>query len=143
MKNTLHLQYKHSRTLANRKYEKHSYPKKSQNVRPHYSQSSCENATPSSGASPLTSYKKVTSPPDNTTLHYTAPHRTAPHRAYNTTPHPSPLHSTSLHYTGTLHYTTRRIPHQAHVLFENSSSESNTHLPHISSQVFRLLFHHC
>ena len=28
-------------------------------MRPHYSQSSCENATPSSGTSPLASYKEV------------------------------------------------------------------------------------
>ena len=34
-------------------------PKKSENVRPHYSQSSRENGTPSSGTSPLASYKEV------------------------------------------------------------------------------------
>ena len=32
-------------------------------IRPHYSQSSCENATPSSGTSPLASYKEVPPPP--------------------------------------------------------------------------------
>ena len=32
-----HLQYKHSGTFANRKYEEQSYPKKSENVRPHSS----------------------------------------------------------------------------------------------------------
>ena len=32
-------------------------------MRPHYSQSSRENATPSSGTSPLASYKEVTNPP--------------------------------------------------------------------------------
>ena len=40
-----HLQYKHSGTFANRKYEELSYPKKSENVRPH-SSNSIENATP-------------------------------------------------------------------------------------------------
>ena len=49
-----------------------SYPKKSENVppilvtqlkmRPHYSQSSLENATPSSGTSPLASNKEVPRP---------------------------------------------------------------------------------
>ena len=72
MKNTLHLEYKHSGTFVNRKYEELSYPK---NVRPRSSnsienatplsmnQSSRENATPSSGTSPLASYKEVPSPP--------------------------------------------------------------------------------
>ena len=32
-------------------------------MRPHYRKSSCENATPSSGTSPLASYKEVHSPP--------------------------------------------------------------------------------
>ena len=32
-------------------------------MEPHYSQSNRENATPSSGTSPLASYKKVTPPP--------------------------------------------------------------------------------
>ena len=32
-------------------------------MRPHYSQSSRENATPSSGTSPLASYKEVPPPP--------------------------------------------------------------------------------
>ena len=32
-------------------------------IRPHYSQSSRENATPSSGTSPLASYKEVPLPP--------------------------------------------------------------------------------
>ena len=47
MKNTLlfHPQYKHSATFANRKYEELSYAKKSENVRPH-SSNSIENATP-------------------------------------------------------------------------------------------------
>ena len=39
------LQYKHSATFANRKYEELSYPKKSQNGRPN-SSNSFENATP-------------------------------------------------------------------------------------------------
>ena len=34
-------------------------------MRPHYSQSSRENATPSGGTSPLASYKEVTPPPPN------------------------------------------------------------------------------
>ena len=42
---TFHLQYKHSGSFANRKYEKLSYPKKSKNVWPH-SSASIENATP-------------------------------------------------------------------------------------------------
>ena len=32
---TFHLQHKHSGMFANRKYEELSYPKKSENVRPH------------------------------------------------------------------------------------------------------------
>ena len=71
---TFYLQYKHSGTFAkhplfaNRKYEEQSYPKKSENVRPlvtllemrpHFSQSSRENVAPSSGTSPLASYKAV------------------------------------------------------------------------------------
>ena len=70
---TFHLQYKYSGTFANRKYEELSYPKKAENVwphssnslkmRPHYSQSSLENATPSSDTFPLASYKEVPSNP--------------------------------------------------------------------------------
>ena len=55
--------------FASCKYEEQSYPEKSENLRPHssnstenqphYSQSSRENATPSSGTSPLASYKEV------------------------------------------------------------------------------------
>ena len=66
---TFHLQYKYSGTFANRKYEQLSYPKNLKmcepilvtllKMRPHYSQSSRENATPSSGTSPLASYKEV------------------------------------------------------------------------------------
>ena len=69
---TFHLQYKHFGPFANRKYEELSYPKKAENVRshssnslkmrPHYSQSSRENATPSSGKSSLASYQKVPPP---------------------------------------------------------------------------------
>ena len=33
---TFYLQYKHSGTFANGKYEELSYPKKAENVRPHY-----------------------------------------------------------------------------------------------------------
>ena len=61
---TFHLQYNHSGTFTNRKYEELSYPQKSENVRPHYSQSSRENATPSSGTSPLASYKEISPPPN-------------------------------------------------------------------------------
>ena len=66
---TFHLQYKHSGTFAIRKYEELSYPKNHKmcdlilmtllKKRPHYSQSSRENATPSSGTCPLASYKEV------------------------------------------------------------------------------------
>ena len=70
---TFHLQYKHSGTFANRKCEERFLPPKSENVRPHfsktpmkmrphYSQSRGENATPPSGASPLASYKEVPPP---------------------------------------------------------------------------------
>ena len=69
---TFHLQYKHSGTFANRKYGELSYPKNQKmcdpilvtllKMRPHYSPSSRENATPSSGTSPLASYKEVLTP---------------------------------------------------------------------------------
>ena len=72
MKNTLlfGLQYKHSGTFANRKYEELSYPQNprnvilvtllSENATPlYYSQSSSEKETPSSGTSPLAPYKQV------------------------------------------------------------------------------------
>ena len=71
---TFHLQYKHSGTFANRKYEELPYPKIPKmcnpilvtllKMRPHYSQSSHENATPSSSTSPLASYKEVPPPRD-------------------------------------------------------------------------------
>ena len=71
---TFHLQYKYSGMFANRKYEELSHPKcpkmcdpilvKLLNMRPHYSQSSRENATLSSGTSLLASYKEVTAHPD-------------------------------------------------------------------------------
>ena len=65
-----HLDYKHSGTLSNRKYAWRTFlPQKSRTwdpilvtllkMRPYYSQSSRENATPSSGTSPLASYKEV------------------------------------------------------------------------------------
>ena len=66
---TFHLQYKHSGTFAIRKYEELSCPKSQKmcdlilvtllKMRLHYSQSSSENATPSSGTCPLASYKDV------------------------------------------------------------------------------------
>ena len=66
---TSHLQYKHSGTFANRKYEELSYPKNQKmcdpilvtllEMRPHYGQSSRANAIPFSGTSPLASYKEV------------------------------------------------------------------------------------
>ena len=69
---TFHLQYKHSGTFANRKYEELSNPKNLRmcdpilvtllNTRPHNSQSSRENATPSRGTSPLASYNEVLPP---------------------------------------------------------------------------------
>ena len=55
---TFRLQYKHSGTFANLKYEDLSYPQKSENVRPH-SGNSIETATPSSGTPQLASYKEV------------------------------------------------------------------------------------
>ena len=72
---TFHLQYKHSDTFANRNCEELFLPRKSENVRPHssktpmkmrphYGQSRGENATPSSGASPLASYEEVPPPPE-------------------------------------------------------------------------------
>ena len=74
---TFHLQCKLSGTFANHKCEELSYPPPPQKkkemcdpilvtllkMRPHYSQSSRENATPSSGTSPLASYKEVAPPP--------------------------------------------------------------------------------
>ena len=42
---TFHLQYKHSGMFANSKYEELSFPKKSENVRPH-SSNPIEYATP-------------------------------------------------------------------------------------------------
>ena len=64
MKNTLLFIYSTNILVrfANRKYEELSYPQKSENVRPHYSQSSRENATPTSGTCPLASYKEVPPP---------------------------------------------------------------------------------
>ena len=70
---TFHLLYKHFGTFANRKWDELSYPPKNPKMcdpilvtlwkmRPHYSQSSRENATPSSGRSPLASYKEVALP---------------------------------------------------------------------------------
>ena len=59
---TFRLQYKHSGTFANRKYEELSYPKKSENARPH-SSNSLENVTPYRGISPLSPYKEVTPTP--------------------------------------------------------------------------------
>ena len=70
---TSHLQYKHAVTFANRKYDELSYPENQKKcdpivvtlskMRPHYRQSSRENATSSSNASPLASYKEKPSPP--------------------------------------------------------------------------------
>ena len=66
---TFHLQYIHSGMFANRKCEKLSYPQNPKmcnpilvtplKMQPHYSQSRHENATPSSGKSPLASYEEV------------------------------------------------------------------------------------
>ena len=70
---TFHLQYKHSAMFANRKYEELSYPKIQKKcdpilatllkMRPHYSHTSHENATPSSGTSPLASLNAAPPPP--------------------------------------------------------------------------------
>ena len=70
---TFQPQKKHFGTFANRKYEELSYPKNPKmcdpiivillKMRPHYSQSSRKNATPSSGTSPLAPYKEVPPPP--------------------------------------------------------------------------------
>ena len=59
---TFHLQYKHSGMFANHEYEELSYPKNSENARGPHSSNSLENATPSSGTSPLASYKEEPSP---------------------------------------------------------------------------------
>ena len=71
---TFHLQCKHSGTFANCKYEELSYPKNQKmcdpflltllKMWPHYSQSSCENATPSA------SYKEV--PPETSDVFWSA-----------------------------------------------------------------------
>ena len=74
MKNTLLFTYctNSPGTFANRKYEDFSYPKNPKmcnliletllKMRPHYSQSSRENATSSSGTSPIASFKEVPPP---------------------------------------------------------------------------------
>ena len=72
----------HSGTFANRKYEELSYPKNPKmchpivvtllKMQPHYGQSSRENVTASSGASPLASYKEVPAPPGQGTRSYAA-----------------------------------------------------------------------
>ena len=68
---TFHIQFKHSGTLANRKYEELSHPKNHKKcdliltllkMRLNSSQSSGENATPSRGTSPLASYEEVPPP---------------------------------------------------------------------------------
>ena len=68
-----HLQYKTSGTFANRQYEELSYPQNQKMCDPilvtllkmwrHDIQSSRGNATPSSGTSPIASYKEVPPPP--------------------------------------------------------------------------------
>ena len=70
---TFHLQYTHSGTFANYKYEELSYQKNQRTcdvilvtllkMRSHDSHSSRENATPSSGTSPVVSYKELPPPP--------------------------------------------------------------------------------
>ena len=72
MKNTLLFTYNTNilvRLLTVNNYEELSYPKNQKmcdpilvtllKMRPHYSQSTRENATPSSGTSPLASYKEI------------------------------------------------------------------------------------
>ena len=76
MKNTLLFTYNTNilvRLLTVNNYEELSYPQSQKmcdpilvtllKMQPHYSQSSRENATPSSGTSPLASYKEVPPPP--------------------------------------------------------------------------------
>ena len=78
MKNTFLFTYTkgaHSGTFAHHKYLELPNPKNQKicdpilvtvlKMRPHYSQSSCENATRSSGTSPLASYKEVPPPPSH------------------------------------------------------------------------------
>ena len=65
---------KHSGTFADHKYEELSYPKNQKmchpilvtllKMRPHFSPSSRENATPFSGTSSLASYKEAVPPGD-------------------------------------------------------------------------------
>ena len=74
---TFYQQYKHSGMFANCKSEELSYPKNQKicepilvtllKMQPHYSQSSHENATPSSSTSPLASYNKYPPPPGTQT----------------------------------------------------------------------------
>ena len=69
---TFHMQYIHSGTFANRTYLELSCPQNHKmcdpilttvlKMQPHYSQSSRENASSSSGTSPLAPYKKVHPP---------------------------------------------------------------------------------
>ena len=66
---TSHLQCKHFGTFANRKYEEVSYTKDQKmcypilkivlKMQPHYSHYRRQKTTPSSGTSPLASYKEV------------------------------------------------------------------------------------
>ena len=78
---TFHLQYKHSGTFANCKISEELHTPKTTTPRmcdpllaallkmqPHYSQSSRENATPSSGTALLASYKEVPNPRGGETL---------------------------------------------------------------------------
>ena len=70
---TFHLQYKHSGTFANGKCEEVSHPKNQEmcdhilvtllKMWTHDSQPNRENATPSSGTSPLPCYEEVNPPP--------------------------------------------------------------------------------
>ena len=71
---TFHVRYEHSGTFADRKYMNNCLTPKNPKMcypilvtllkrRPNYSQSSREEATPSSGTSPLASYKEVPPPP--------------------------------------------------------------------------------
>ena len=74
--------------FANRKYEELSYPNNPKicdpilvtllKMRPHYSQSSRQNATPSSCTSPLVSYKEVPSPPPPRATRILLVHQSSP-----------------------------------------------------------------
>ena len=60
---SFHLQYKHSVTFANRKYEELSHPKNQKMCHPIAVNPVVKGVAPSSGTFPLASYKEVPLPP--------------------------------------------------------------------------------